>query len=100
MNATIIQTNSIVHRTKEIEFTKLDDELLSIDEQAGYCYSINSSGEGIWELISHPISVHNLCQKLSDEFNVSLKICSKDVLNFLQKLHEADLVEVKDASHS
>lgn len=100
MNATAIQINSIIHRTKEIEFTKLDDELLSIDEQAGYCYSMNGSGEKIWEMISNPISVNNICQKLSGEFNVSLEICSKDVLNFLQKLHEADLVEVKDASRS
>lgn len=100
MNTTSIQTNTIVHRTKEIEFTKLDDEHLSIDEEAGYCYSINSSGEKIWEMISNPISVNNLSQKLSAEFNVSLEVCSKDVLNFLQKLHEAGLLEVKDASHS
>jgi len=38
-----IHSGSIVQRAKEVLFSRLDDELLAIDAQAGFCYALNET---------------------------------------------------------
>ncbi len=100
MNTADIQPTSIIHRTVDLEFTKLDEELLSLDEKRGFCYSMNGTAGIVWELISTPISVKFLCNQLQNQFNVDSEKCLLDTLQLLNKLNEADLIEVLNASSS
>lgn len=98
MNLPTIKLESVVRRKTNLEFTQFDDEFLSIDEKAGYCYSLNSSGQRIWELLANPISVTVLCNQLSAEFNVEKETCLNDVTLLLQNLFESDLIELESAA--
>jgi len=89
---TPILDHSIVQRSKDIPFTKLDDELLAIDSDAEYCYSLNETAGRVWELIQSPIPVAKICAQLCSEYRVDPALCLQDVTALLEKLHKAGLV--------
>lgn len=89
---------TIVCGNPDIPFSQLHDDLLGIDERAGYCYSLNASAARIWDLISAPTSVGNLCSALEREFLVDPDTCFRDVSELLLTLRDADLVRIDDGA--
>ncbi len=77
-------------------FSNVDDKLLAIDEQAGYLYRLNESAGRLWELIGESTAVSAVCARLRQEFAVDQETCLREVLQLLQRLHEASLVQVED----
>jgi hypothetical protein len=94
MNATMIHLDSIVQRGKDIPFSQLDDELLAIDAQAGYCYSLNETAGRVWDLIATPMSLDAICAQLRREYTVDEATCEREVTTLLQGLCNAGLVQV------
>lgn len=100
MRSTRITQNSLVCRKKNVLFSNLDDELLAIDSQAGFCYSMNATAGRIWDLITTPISVNAICSQLLTEFEVDEELCQQEVLTLLHKLQESGLIQVQDGNDS
>jgi hypothetical protein len=99
MKSSKIHPVSIVNRAVDLPFTKLDKEMLAIDEKAGYFYSLNDSAIRVWELIGNPITVSAICARLCEEFTVDENTCREDLLHLLQSFQDAGLLEVKDGPH-
>jgi len=100
MNGHELTMGSVVCRTSDVVFSRLDDELLAIDAQAGYCYSMNETAGRIWELIGAPVSIGDLCSRLKTEFSVEQLLCQQEVLPLMEKLLESGLIQVMDAQTS
>ena len=98
METTKILPSSIVQRTKDILFSRLDDELLFIDAKTEYCYSLNETASRAWELISSPMQVEVICRRFVEEFNVDKVTCERDVIELFQHLSEAGMIRVCDAT--
>jgi PqqD family protein of HPr-rel-A system len=96
MKSKQIHPDAIVSRAVDILFSQVDDELLAVDEQAGYFYMMNESARRVWELIEEPMSVNAVCARLCQEFTVDEATCLREVLQVLHNLHEAGLVQVED----
>ena len=94
MPETTLNPRTVVRRSKEVVFSRLDDELIAIDADAGYCYSLNESAARIWELLEAPASAHSVCGRLRDEYAVDEATCVADVTQTLDGLRTAGLVEV------
>ena len=95
MNIIQLHPGSRVQRSGSILFSKLDDELLAIDGQAGNCYSLNESAGSAWELLREPITVAAVCAQLRREYSVDPATCEGDILELLQNLLAAGLIEVR-----
>ena len=93
---TKINAASIVKRGKDVPFSQLDDELLAIDAQAGYCYSLNETAGRVWELMAVPMPVSAVCAQLRQEFAVDEATCLRETLALLQALCDAELAQVID----
>ena len=91
---TKIYSADIVKRCKDMPFSQLDDELLAIDAQAGYCYSLNETAGRVWELIATPMPVSAVCALLRQEFAVDEATCLRETVALLQALCDAELVKV------
>jgi hypothetical protein len=91
---TQIESSTTLRRGKDILFRQLDDELLAIDSQAGYCYSLNETAGRVWELIATPISLDAICAQLRQEYAVDEQACHREVTTLLQRLCDAGLVQV------
>lgn len=85
-NATVIQRNPA------ILFSKLDDEYLALDAEAGFCYSLNLVSGHIWNLIEQPVTLAALCTQLQQDYRVDAATCQRDVSDVLAKLAKAGLV--------
>lgn len=96
MSAPKIHSGSLVCSIGNLPFSRLHNDLLAIDQRAGYCYSMNSSAARIWELIPNPTVVSNVCAVLCSEFGVDEEQCRTEVVDFLGVLADAGLVEVSD----
>jgi hypothetical protein len=97
MHSQQMTTESVVSRSVDIVFSQLDDELLAIDSEAGYCYSLNETAGRIWDMISSPLSIGEICRQLGKEYSVDEHVCRHEVLPLLQKLHDSGLIRVLEA---
>jgi hypothetical protein len=88
-----IESTTTIQRGKDIPFSQLDDELLAIDSQAGYCYSLNETAGRVWDLIAAPTPVSEVCAQLRQEYVVDEETCQREVVAVLQGLCEAGLVQ-------
>jgi hypothetical protein len=93
-STTHIHSGSLIRRAKEALFSRLDDELLAIDAQAGFCYALNDTAGRVWELIETPMPVGAVCARLRDEYAVEEATCLREVTALLQEWSEAGLIEV------
>jgi hypothetical protein len=91
------QTLCVVARNSNVPFSRWGETMIAMDEQAGYCYSLNAPAARIWELIQRPISIGDLCASLSREFVVEQNTCIQDVCDLLVVMREAGLVSLTDA---
>lgn len=89
-----ISTESIVRRTESVPFTSMGDELLAIDAARGFLYSLNEPAGRAWQLMQEPIAARDVCASLLREYSVGEAMCVDDVINLLEALREAGLVEV------
>jgi len=91
-----IKVNSVAKRTRNIVFSKLEDELLAVDGEAGNCYSLNETAGRIWELIDEPVPISEICAQLCSKYTVDWNTCERDVIELLQGLCAAGLVQCSD----
>jgi hypothetical protein len=98
MEAHRLHSDALVRAVAGVPFSRLHQDLLAIDQQAGYCYSMNLCGARIWELIQKPAPVSAICAVLGTEFGVERDKCLQDVLDFLDTLAEAGLIEISDGA--
>jgi hypothetical protein len=92
-----IDANSIIKSNPGIPSSRLHDDMLAIDEGAGFCYSMNAPAARIWELVATPISVNQVCAALCREFNVDRETCFRDVATILEDMQAANLVRISNA---
>jgi PqqD family protein of HPr-rel-A system len=96
--STEIAPRSVLRRARQVIFNQLDDELLAIDMESGYCYSLNQSAGRLWELIEEPATMAAVCEQLRAEYDIDLQTCLNDVRDVLLSLRAAGLIEVENAS--
>jgi hypothetical protein len=89
-----MDSHTLVTQTSHLIFTRLDDDLLALDGQAGRCYSLNRYAAAVWELLESPIAVGALCGRLTEQFDVDDRTCCSDVRELLIELRDAGLVEL------
>ena len=87
-----IQEYTTVGRAANLGFERLDDEMLAMDERAGYFYSMNPTAHRIWELLAQPQTVSALCAQLRQEYDVDEATGLRETLRLLEQLQEARLI--------
>ena len=92
-----IRPDAVVAQIEELVSSDLDGETVMMSVENGKYYGMDAIGSRIWALIKEPCSVSELCNILLTEFKVDRERCEKDVLIFLNKLAEDNLVKVVNA---
>jgi hypothetical protein len=89
-----ITKSSIISRSKEIVFNKLDDEIMMMSIKNSEYYGLDNIASRIWELLANPSTLSQIVEKLSEEFEVSEDTCYTDVTEFLKALDEKNLIVI------
>jgi hypothetical protein len=83
-----ISTESIVKQIEDIVASDIDDEKVMMSVEKGQYYGLDPVGSRVWELIEKPIKVSELIDSLLLKYDVDRETCERDVLAFLEELHE------------
>lgn len=86
--------NDIIKVNNEILTTEIDDEIGMMNIKHGLYYTLNPVGKNIWSYLSNGIVVEDLINKLVDEYDVSKRTCSLDVLELIKLLKDNGLIEI------
>lgn len=84
--------NTIVRSKKKLDITILNGEKVVLDFITGNYYVIKGVGSIILDMLEDEISVNDIIEKLLIEYDVSREECEQSVIEFLQKLKEADFI--------
>lgn len=86
----------VVQSTGQVA-AELDGELAMMSIENGEYYVLDPVASRTWELIAQPIAVSDLCGKLMEEYEVEAETCRRDVLDFLEGMHQRGLVDLRES---
>lgn len=78
---------------KPVHASRVQDDLVFFDDQAGRYFATGSVGAEIWEILDTPCSVQDICNRLIERYEVEPETCLTDVSAFLEDLSAAGLIE-------
>ena len=81
-----INLNTTVVRSTDILASAVDDALVMMDIDSGHYFSLDPIGADIWERLTEPVRVADLCAQLGQTYDVAPEVCQDDVLNLLHDL--------------
>ena len=90
----MININNVVSRRNDIDTTDLNGEIVMMDLEKGRYFSLNGVGSRIWEIIEEPIGINKIVDCLLEEYDVNRNECEENVLEFLGKLYDANIIAV------
>jgi hypothetical protein len=86
--------SSIVVAIKEQISSDLAGEAVILNLKSGVYFGLNEVGAKIWSLIQNPKPICDLRDALLAEYEVEPEVCERDLLQLLQDLKAAGLIEV------
>ena len=86
---------SVIARSSELVSSDIDGEVVMMSIENGKYYGLDQVGSRIWEVLENPLPVSDLIDQLLVEFEVERETCEKDVMYFLQKLDDDNMLEIK-----
>lgn len=90
----MISLESVVSYRSDIDTTDLDGDKVMMDLEKGHYFSLNSVASRIWELMDSPKKVSEIVESLLEEYEVDRDTCEKSVIEFVEGLNHAELVEL------
>ncbi len=77
---------------KDLSASRLQDEIVMFDDNAGKYYATGSVGADIWEMLEQPVAVSAIVRQLLANYDIDEKTCREQVLSFLGELDDAALL--------
>ena len=97
-----IDLESIYIPSSKVVSRKIEDEIIIVPIQEGFAdlndamFSLNETGQAVWENLDLNNTVRFICSKLVDEFDAEFDEIKKDVVDLLDQLYQKKLIiEVK-----
>ena len=90
-----ISLDSIVVMAPDQISTRLENEEVILNLKNGIYYSLNPVGTRIWELLTRPHTVLEICNVLLAEYEVQYQRVEDDILRLLGELADHGLIEVQ-----
>lgn len=91
-----IDLETVVARTQEILFDRVGQEVVMINLEEGRYFIMDEIAAEIWACLATPVRVGDVCAALTDKFEVTPETCQRDVLAFLERLGEKNLLQIQE----
>lgn len=73
---------------------EVDGEIVGLHVENGVCYGFNPTATRVWQLIEQPKSLAEICEALTDEFEVDAATCETEVRALLADLESDGIVKL------
>ncbi|MCG9889785.1 MAG: PqqD family peptide modification chaperone [Thermosynechococcaceae cyanobacterium MS004] len=91
----VISPETVVVASPDQVSSDLAGESVILNLKTGTYYGLNSVGNSVWLLIQDPKSVREICEAITQEYEVDLQTCEQDIQVLLVDLLSAQLIEIK-----
>jgi hypothetical protein len=91
-----LSERSTIVAGKDQVSSDLGGEIAILDLASGVYYGLDTVGARVWELVQEPIEVTQIVETIIEEYDAVPARVQRDVLTFLQRLADEELVEVRD----
>jgi hypothetical protein len=95
---TLIGMDTVVVRNPDLPEAPVDDDLIILDVARGHYVGLDAIGREIWDGLASPITLADLCAKLSRRFNASVETIAQDVAVFIRELLDQGLISIQAES--
>jgi len=89
----MLSATTVIKRSDDIVHSDMDGEIVMMSIEQGEYYGIDAIGSDIWNILESEMSIHEICTKLCEKYDVEREQCAQDVLKFLTKMHEMKVIE-------
>jgi PqqD family protein of HPr-rel-A system len=89
-----LTAQSQVRRIEDVLDTEIDDQTVMMDIEQGSYFGLNKPATRIWAMLAEPIVIDELCDRLTEEFDVPREQCEQQVGEFLANLLDRGLLQV------
>ena len=90
-----LDLNTVVVQTEQILTSAIDDETVLANIKTGKYYGFDALSSHIWQLLSQARPLSDVCEQLLTEYEVDQETCQGEVLAFVQKLVDTQLVQIQ-----
>lgn len=92
-----LSLESIVVASKDQMASDIAGETVILGLAEGIYYGLDTVGARVWQIIQSPTTVADVRRMIVSEYEVKPERCEADLLDLLQKMIDAGLVEVRSA---
>ena len=78
----------------EIIQSKIGEEVVMLDMESGFYFGLNSVASIIWGMMENEISFEDLCDQLTEQFEVERAVCEADTQELLVQLLQKKIIRV------
>jgi hypothetical protein len=89
-----IELSTMVKQSKHQVSCDLNDEIAILNLKSALYFGLDEVGAFIWQMLSEPRAVSELCTTVNDRYEVDTVRCRIDVLDFLTSLEQAGLIDL------
>jgi hypothetical protein len=73
---------------------RLHDEMVMMDMEQGKYFSLNQTATAIWELLEDPLTMEELCDRLTEEYEVDMERCLEEVKEYIDEMTKLGLIKI------
>jgi hypothetical protein len=92
--STEIGLETVVARGEEPVAVEVDGTVVMMSIDQGMYFGLEGVGPRIWALLDQPRRVNEICEALTQEFDIEAEACRREVIGFLEELRGAQLIRI------
>ncbi len=89
----MLTSSTLIKQSTSQVSCNLNDEIAILNLDKAVYFGLEGVGAQIWQALDQPRTVADLCKLIQENYEVTAEQCEADILNFLQRMQEAGLVE-------
>lgn len=78
-------------RSDKAVFSDIGDDVVALNTELGRCYGMENVAAEIWNIMNTPVSIGEICERLTEGYDVEPDTCRREVDQFLELLVEGGL---------
>jgi hypothetical protein len=79
-------------RSDDLVEADIDNDKVMMHVDSGLYFGLDAVAARVWELLEQPLSINELVDSLTQEFDVEADQCRSDIESFITKLQENKLI--------
>lgn len=88
-----IDLSTLVKQSPAQVSTALDEEVVILNLENSLYFGLEGVAACIWNAIKAPTNAAEICREVTEQFDVGEEQCRREVLEFLEELASAGLIE-------